>query len=100
FPRGHVICATVYDPSDGLGTLEHLTLTPEVRGLLARYNDAIRALNGPDVGVVDLERHFAGHGASAPAAERWYWCQLMIEPGCRGACEIRRLWLTALRDPA
>ena len=91
-----VICSTVYDPSDGLAKLEHLALSPELRGLLTRYNEAIRGLEAPDVCVVDLERHFTGRGASAPLGERWYWCRLMIEPGWVGASEIRRLWLRAL----
>ena len=95
-PRSFVLCATVYDPSDGLGKLEHMTLAPEIMVLLSRFNEAIRGLEARDVRVVDLEDHFAGHGASVPVAERWYWCQVIIEPGWLGASEIRRLWLRAL----
>lgn len=95
-PQRLIICSTVYDPSDGLGKLEHVTITPELLGLLTRYNDGIRGLEAPDVRVVDLERHFAGHGASAVPAERWFWCRAIIEPGWLGASEIRRLWLGAI----
>jgi lysophospholipase L1-like esterase len=48
--------------------------------------------------LIDVNGHFAGHGRSAPAAERWYWSGSLIEPGLVGASELRRLWLTALDE--
>jgi lysophospholipase L1-like esterase len=48
--------------------------------------------------LIDLHRHFAGHGRSAPAAKRWYWTGSLIEPGMAGASEIRRLWLAAVEE--
>jgi lysophospholipase L1-like esterase len=48
--------------------------------------------------LIDLCRHFAGHGRSAPAEKRWYWTGSLIEPGMAGASEIRRLWLAAVEE--
>lgn len=92
-----ILVGTVYDPSDGTNILygqrfdRHATM-------LREYNDTIRALEGKIEGVrvADIERHFRGHGLTAPQAERWYWKQLIFEPNARGASEVRRLFLEAI----
>lgn len=100
FPRATVILTTVYDPTDGTGILpgvsEQLGALP--MELLDRFNDAVRSLAAATPGAVlaDVHRHFLGHGLPAPAAEQWYWATSPIEPGARGASEIRRVWLDAL----
>ena len=68
--------------------------------LLDRFNDHIRTLASgtPNILLADAHRHFLGHGVSAAEADRWYWKRSLIEPNARGASEIRRLWLDALRD--
>ena len=100
-PRARLILTTVYDPTDGTGRL------PGFEGYgrlpleyLGRLNTAIRetARAVPGAALADVHRHFLGHGVSAPERERWYWPPNMIEPGARGASEIRRTWLGVLED--
>lgn len=100
FPAAVVVLTTVYDPTDGTGDLPGLS---GVLGLLPlehldRFNDAVRRAAGrhADVVLADVHAHFLGHGLSAPHADRWYWHPNPIEPGGRGASEIRRVWLEAL----
>ena len=120
-PRAMVLVANVYDPTDGTGDLEGPRLHPAATiadGWLhpaATIADEwlrpqeMRWLDDYNVGVerlcrqrgarlIDLCRHFAGHGRSAPAEERWYWTGSLIEPGMAGASEIRRLWLAAVEE--
>lgn len=102
FPAARLILTTVYDPTDGTGTL------PGISGelgrlpieLLDRFNDAVRGIAaGTDrARLADAHRHFMGHGLSGDAGESWYWAPSPIEPGARGASEIRRLWLEAMED--
>ncbi|HNG77140.1 MAG TPA: hypothetical protein PLY72_21900, partial [Candidatus Obscuribacter sp.] len=43
--------------------------------------------------LCDIHKHFLGHGMLSPSQEDfWYWRPNPIEPGYRGASEIRRLW--------
>lgn len=91
-PGGRILIGTVYDPSDGMNVLNGERLDREAEWL-ARLNDAIRSL--PGVTIIDIHRHFLGHGLTAPANERWYWSGLIFEPSARGASEVRRLWLEA-----
>jgi hypothetical protein len=66
---------------------------------LGDYNAGVERLCRPrDARLIDLYRHFAGHGRSAPAEKRWHWTGSLIEPGRAGASEIRRLWLAALEE--
>lgn len=88
-----VAVATVYDPTDGTGDLDGRRLGAREMGWLAGHNAAVRAMAAPRVAVVDVEACFRGHGMSAPPRERWYWGRSSIEPGYRGAHELRRLWL-------
>jgi hypothetical protein len=101
FPSAVVILTTVYDPTDGTGRLPGVpeTMGPLPMELLARFNDAVRAAAGHHrTRLADVHDRFLGHGLSAPAPERWYWAPNPIEPGARGASEIRRAWLDALED--
>jgi lysophospholipase L1-like esterase len=99
-PSATLVLTTVYDPTDGTGDL------PGVSGelgslpleLLGRFNDAVRALADAHdrTHLADVHTHFLGHGVTAPSGEWWYWEPNPIEPGARGASEIRRVWLRAL----
>lgn len=100
FPTAVVVLTTVYDPTDGTGDLPGLS---GVLGLLPlehldRFNDAVRRAvkRHADVVLADVHAHFLGHGVSASPADGWYWHPNPIEPGGRGASEIRRVWLEAL----
>ncbi len=97
--RALILVANVYDPTDGTGDLEGTRVRPQEMRWLADYNAGVERLC-PQRGarLIDLHRHFAGHGRSAPAAKRWYWTGSLIEPGMTGASEIRRLWLAAVEE--
>ncbi len=98
-PRAMVLVANVYDPTDGTGDLEGLRLPPQEMRWLDDYNAGVERLCGRRAArLIDLRRHFAGHGRSAPAEERWYWTGSLIEPGMTGGSEIRRLWLAAVEE--
>lgn len=100
FDDAVVVLTTVYDPTDGTGELPGMSevLGPLPVANLDRFNDAVRsaAARHGDTVLADVHAHFRGHGLSAPEAERWYWTPNPIEPGGRGASEIRRVWLEAL----
>jgi acyl-CoA thioesterase I len=109
-PRAVLLVANVYDPTDGSGDLGDHRVHPaatiadgwlqahEMRWL-RDYNAGVDRLCGQrGARLIDVHGHFAGHGRSAPAAERWYWSGSLIEPGVVGASELRRLWLTALGE--
>jgi lysophospholipase L1-like esterase len=92
-PRAILILTTVYDPTDGTGDLEGFGNIKSQLNWLDYINDGIKACASRKFALLaDVHRHFMGHGASAPAEERWYWKPNPIEPGARGASEIRRLW--------
>jgi lysophospholipase L1-like esterase len=96
-PRALILMANVYDPTDGTGDLDGYRLRPPERRWLRDGNAGVGRLCAErGARLVDVHGHFAGHGRSAPAAERWYWAESIIEPGAVGASEIRRLWLAAL----
>jgi acyl-CoA thioesterase-1 len=98
-PRAMVLVANVYDPTDGTGDLEGTRLRPQEMRWLDDYNAGVERLcRQRGARLIDLHRHFAGHGRSAPAEKRWYWTGSLIEPGMAGASEIRRLWLAALEE--
>jgi lysophospholipase L1-like esterase len=98
-PRARLLVANVYDPTDGTGDLEGHRLRPEEMRWLRDYNEGVaRLCEERRARLVDVHAHFAGHGRSAPAGERWYWTGSLIEPGWIGASEIRRLWLSALDE--
>lgn len=91
-PDAHILLGTIYDPSDGTNVLNGQRLDREA-GWLAAVNEGIRRTAG--VTIIDIHRHFLGHGTTAPPPERWYWSGLIFEPNARGASEVRRLWLEA-----
>lgn len=99
-PNALVLLTTIYDPSDGTGripgVLEDAGVLP--LSVLEGMNAHITRLaeGTPNAVVADVYSHFIGHGASAPAADRWYWRRSLIEPNARGAHEIRRVWRDAL----
>ena len=97
--RAVLLIANVYDPTDGSGDLDGHRLRPQEMRWLRDYNAGVDRLCGQrGARLIDVHGHFAGHGRSAPAAERWYWSGSLIEPGVVGASELRRLWLTALDE--
>lgn len=97
-PKAVIVLTTVYDPTDGTGQLspieQNLPLT-----LLDDFNDGIRRLSHSRdyLRLADVHREFLGHGINAPRNEMWYWPESIIEPSWRGASEIRRIWLDAMR---
>jgi lysophospholipase L1-like esterase len=98
-PRATLLITTVYDPTDGTGKLPGMeALAPLPLEYLRRFNDHVREIAGKTQGAVlaDVQRHFVGHGVTAPERERWYWSRNLIEPNARGASEIRRVWWEAL----
>jgi lysophospholipase L1-like esterase len=95
-PRSTILLGTVYDPSDGTNVLHGIRHDREAEWL-ARFNDEVRRIaTGDAIRLIDIHRHFLGHGITAPEADRWYWSGLIFEPNLRGASEVRRLWLEAL----
>ena len=98
-PRATLLVSTVYDPTDGTGKLPGMeALAPLPLEYLRRFNDHVRETARKTEGAVlaDVQRHFVGHGVTAPERERWYWSRNLIEPNARGASEIRRAWWEAL----
>jgi hypothetical protein len=100
FPFAVIVLTTVYDPTDGTGHLPGLSdvVGRLPMGHLDRFNDAVReaAASHRDTVLADVHAHFLGHGVSADPDDAWYWHPNPIEPGARGASEIRRVWLDAL----
>ncbi len=98
-PRSLIVLTTVYDPSDETGFIPgfHESGPPLPLQVLDRLNAHIRRLGaaGPGTALADAHARFLGHGARAVPADRWYWPPSMIEPGARGASEIRGVWLAA-----
>jgi lysophospholipase L1-like esterase len=99
-PNATLILTTVYDPTDGTGMLPGLEAYGRLPlEYLEQFNDHVRATadSGERTKVADVHRHFRGHGVTAAEADRWYWKRNVIEPSARGASEIRRVWLEAVR---
>jgi lysophospholipase L1-like esterase len=95
--RATILLGTIYDPSDGTNKLYGERFDREAKWL-ADVNGAIRRIADENdrVRLIDIHRHFLGHGLPAPERDRWYWSELIFEPNARGASEVRRLWLDAL----
>jgi lysophospholipase L1-like esterase len=96
-PRSRILLGTVYDPSDGTNVLYGEKLDREA-GWLAEFNDSVRRIadSDPRITLIDIHKHFLGHGLSVPEKDRWYWSGLIFEPNARGAEEVRHLWLDAV----
>ena len=105
-PHATLVLTTVYDPTDGTGSLPGLETYGRLPlEYLDRFNGHVRetARTTPGTVLADAYEHFLGHGVTAPEPERWSWRRNMIEPNARGASEIRRVWWAAIdgaRAPA
>lgn len=98
-PHATLVLTTVYDPTDGTGRLPGLEAYGRLPlEYLDRFNDQVRenTLGMQRVVLADVQRHFFGHGVTAPEQDRWYWRHNLIEPNARGASEIRRVWWEAV----
>lgn len=97
-PAAVLVLTTAPDPSDGTGRLDDDTPFEREAGWLAAYNTALHELAEahPGVRLADAAGHFAGHGLSVPADERWFWHGRVTELNARGASELRRVWLQVL----
>ena len=82
FPGGcFVFLGTIYDPTDGVGDIEHahanLPPWPDGTRLLAAYNDVLRrtAAARRNVVLVDFHADFLGHGihCTQPWREHYAW---------------------------
>lgn len=93
-----LLVGTVYDPSDGRAHLGDGVALLDGFAWLGEYNGEVRRIAARDgCRLADIHHHFLGHGLSEPdPAKRWYWEGSIIEPGARGASEVRRLWLECL----
>jgi acyl-CoA thioesterase I len=99
-PNAVILVGTVYDPTDDTKRLPGYARTLEAEAKwLREYNDLVRTLasSDPRLRLADIHQHFLGHGMTAPEPERWYLLESIIEPSARGASEVRRVWLDALR---
>lgn len=98
-PRSILILNSVFDPSDGTGRLSEFMNYSDKLEYLHSFNRFVQEKAERSRSMfADIHGHFLGHGISAPQEERWYWQQNPIEPGARGASEIRRLWVNALKE--
>jgi lysophospholipase L1-like esterase len=98
-PNAALVLTTVYDPTDGTGALPGLEAYGRLPlEYLRQFNDHVRETARTTSGTLlaDVHRHFLGHGVTASERDRWYWRRNLIEPGARGASEIRRVWSEAL----
>jgi lysophospholipase L1-like esterase len=95
YPSCLILMGTVYDPTDDGGDL----FEPGVRreremNILAALNANIRTMEDRNIAVVDIHKHFLGHGLRhkdhPEDPSLWYF--LTIEPNPRGAHEIRNLF--------
>jgi lysophospholipase L1-like esterase len=99
-PNARLLLGTVYDPTDGTNVLYGDRLDREAEWLRT-FNEAVRNLaeERENVTLVDIHRHFLGHGVTVPEKERWYWSGLIFEPSAEGARQIAKLWSAAALPP-
>jgi len=100
-PHGTYVLTTVYDPSDRSGKIPGVfeEAGPLPLDILDRLNAHVRRLASgtPRAVLADVYAHFLGHGVAAEERDCWYWRRSLIEPNARGASEVRRVWMDALR---
>ena len=108
-PAAVVVVTTVYDPSDGTGSVPGDVLPPWPDGphLVRVLNTALADVaHRHGALVADVHAHFHGHGAAVgdpgqphprPDDRRLWYCGV-IEPNAWGAHEIRRTWWRALDE--
>ncbi|MBS1989865.1 MAG: SGNH/GDSL hydrolase family protein [Cyanobacteria bacterium SZAS LIN-3] len=94
---------TVYDPTDGTGIVPARNVQYGSNlpiEYLDQFNDFLRNYAETKKFILaDVHRHFLGHGAQCDSVSQfWYWKPSPIEPGYRGASEIRRIWLMKLNQ--
>lgn len=107
-----IVISTVYDPSDGTGSVgpaELMTSWPGGPAALGELNAALADLAARHgAAVADVHARFLGHGVTAgdPSqllprpASRDLWYRETIEPNAWGADQIRRTWWDALHTPS
>ena len=106
-PGAEIVVGTVYDPSDGTGEAWRVGLPPwpDVVGVLAELNAALRAVAGEHgARVAEIHERFLGHGLQTgnPAqgaprpADRGLWYCNIIEPNAWGADAVRAAFWEAL----
>jgi len=105
----HIFLASIYDPSDGVGTYAPVGLPewPDDLAIHARYNDIIArfAEHYDYVHLVDMYSEFLSHGLFCrqfwrehyDAGDPHYWYYSNLEdPNDRGRDAIRRLVLNVM----
>lgn len=107
FPGGcHIFLLNIYDPTDGVGDIDHFGLPawPDGIKIHAAYNEIIANAceERDDTTLIDIHSEFMGHGIRAKqfwqsyydAVDTGYWYYPNIEdPNDRGYDAIRRLCL-------
>ena len=112
FPGGcDVFLANIYDPTDGVGDIEHANLLlpawPDGRKVLPLFNQVIAETcrDYPNVHLVDFYSEFLGHGIHCAnwmnhhyrKADPHYWYYDNLEdPNDRGYDAIRRVFLNEM----
>lgn len=99
-PNALTLLATLPDPTDGTGDADVDDPLDRAVEWINEFNRGIVAIASASdyqhVRLADLHAHFFGHGTSAPPDERWFARVNPLDPGLRGASEIRRVWLETL----
>lgn len=101
FPQLTLRVGNVYDPTDGSGRVQSGRYVGPALDCVELLNELLARLFA---GVVDIHRHFLGHGVrhQDPEYEHYHpddpsgWIKMDIEPNPRGASEIRRLFWASL----
>jgi lysophospholipase L1-like esterase len=108
-PGATIVVSTVYDPSDGTGSLPGTGLPAWRDGLdvLAELNSVLAAAARRHGALLaDLHAHFHGHGTAIgdpaqpdprPANTSLWYCGV-IEPNAYGAHQIRTVWWHTLHQ--
>lgn len=95
-PFSKIIATTVFDPTDSSGILPTIGKDLPL-GFLDSFNTWIKKCATSEcILLADIHKHFLGHGLSAQVDDCWYLRTNPIEPGYKGASEIRRVWLQTL----
>lgn len=103
-PAAKIILSTVYDPTDGTGIMPSKNfgggkLPLEYLSTLNRFIESCAVRE--KLIFADVYRHFFGHGAECGSKDNfWYFPLSPIEPSCRGASEIRAVWLMGMEKAA